>query len=77
MTTPLRRAVARRTEVPHRGRRLVVTLLPGDLIELRPERCRRGEVVSLAGVYDFAVKCRVAAERWKREQARRAKRGGR
>lgn len=77
MTTPLQKRVARRTEAPHRGRRLVVTLLPGDLISLRPERCRGEEIVSLAGVYDFAVKCRVTAERWQREQARRKGRGGR
>ncbi len=77
MTTALTKRVKRRTEAPHRGRRLVVTLYPGDMIGLRHERCRTEELVSLAGVYDFAVKARVAAELWKRREARRAKRGGR
>mgnify|MGYP000940689843 CR=1 FL=1 len=73
--SPLKKRITRRAELPHRGRRLVVTLYPGDMIGLRHERCRAEEVISLAGVYDFAVKTRVANERWKRMQERRAKRG--
>ena len=61
--TPLKKAVRRRTEAPHRGRRLVVTLMPGDVIGLRPERTRREEYVSLAALYDYAVKARVLSER--------------
>lgn len=75
MTTPLTKKVKRRTLAPHRGRRLVVTLYPGDLIGIREERRRQEEIISLAAVSDFAVKLRVANERWQREQARRAKRG--
>lgn len=74
MTTPLQKKVVRRALAPHRGRRLVVTLYPGDLIGLRHERCRAEEVVSLAGVYDFAVRMRVERERWKRAQERKARR---
>lgn len=77
MPTPLQKKVVRRAEIPHRGRRLVVTLYPGDLIGLRHERCRAEEVLSLAGVYDFAVRMRVERERWQRAQERKAKRGRR
>ena len=77
MTTALSRKVKRRTEAPHRGRRLVVTLYPGDMIGLRQERRRTEEIISLAGVYDFAVKARVAGELWKRAQERKARRRGR
>lgn len=74
MTTPLKKAVRRRTEAPHRGRRLVVSLLPGDVIGLRPERTRREEFVSLAAIYDFAVKARVLSERAAKMAARKGRR---
>ena len=74
MTTPLRKVIKRRGELPHRGRRLIVTLYPGDMIGLRPEKTRQEEVTSLAGVYDFAVKCRVAKEMWDKKQSRKVKR---
>ena len=61
--TPLKKSVKRRTIAPHRGRRLVVTLMPGDVIGLRPERTRREEFYSLAALYDLAVKTRVLSER--------------
>lgn len=74
MTTPLARPVTRRCTLPHRGRRLVVTLVPGDVLELRPERTRRAEYLPLAAAYDLAVKMRVAAERADRARRRKARR---
>ena len=68
--TDLLNRLARRTLAPHRGRRLVITLEPGDLIGLRMERCRQTEYVPAATIYDFAVKLRVA---WERANKRRAK----
>lgn len=58
-----RKPVARTTVLPHLGRRIVVTLERGDIIGLRPERCRRVEFVPAGAIYDLAVKLRVAAER--------------
>ena len=74
MTTALAKPITRRTVGRHRGRRLVVTLQPGDLLELRPERTRRAELVTLAAVYDLAVRMRVAGELAERRAARKAKR---
>lgn len=73
MTTELKKNVSRRCLIPHRGRRLVATLAPGDLLILRHERRRQEEVVSLAAVYDFAVRSRVAREKWEKMQARKAR----
>ena len=39
--TDLNKPVSCRSIVPHRGRRIVVTLAPGDVIGFRPERTRR------------------------------------
>jgi len=61
--TDLKRAVRRRTIGLHRGRRIMVSLEPGDMLALRMERCRQTEYVSLAAIYDYAVKARVLAER--------------
>ena len=61
--TDLKRAVRRRTIGLHRGRRIMVSLEPGDLLGLRQERCRHTEYVSLAACYDMAVKMRVLSER--------------
>jgi hypothetical protein len=69
--TPLSKPIFRRCSLPHRGRRIVVGLEPGDVITLRPERTRQEECVPIAAVYDLAVKMRVAAER--AEKARKKK----
>ena len=61
--TDLKRAVRRRTIGLHRGRRIMVSLEPGDMLALRMERCRQTEYVLLAAIYDYAVKARVLAER--------------
>lgn len=49
---------------PDRDRRIVITLVPGrdgiaDLLQLRPERTRRPETVSVADVYRYALRCRI------------------
>ena len=61
--TDLRKPVRRRTIGLHRKRRIIVSLEPGDLLALRQERCRQTEYMSIAAIYDFAVKARVLAER--------------
>lgn len=71
MTTELKKAVRRRTIGTHRGRRIMVSLEPGDLLGFRQERCRQVEYVSIAAIYDFAVKARVAFERAQKRKARR------
>lgn len=55
--------VARITMLPHRGRRIIVTIEGGDLIGLRLERCRQVEYASIAAMYDYAVKSRISSER--------------
>lgn len=75
--TPLHKPVTRKTDAHVRDqgkeRRIIVTLYPGKgTLGLRPERTRREELVSLAAVYEFAVKMRVQYEQ--REQALRKKR---
>ena len=61
--TDLKRAVRRRTIGLHRGRRIMVSLMPGDVLGLRQERCRRTEYLRLPALYDYAVKARVLGER--------------
>lgn len=64
-TTPLNRPVKRatRTEMSFRGkrRRLIVTLLPGDLIELRPEGCRERRQLPLSDVWNRAGRLQMLA----------------
>lgn len=56
---------------PDRNKRIVVTLHPGGLIELRPERTRRAEKMHLVDVYRYALRCRV--NRGQLEKARERK----
>lgn len=71
---PVRRSTATTVHDQGKHRRLVVTLYPGDVIGLRPEKTRREEFTSLAAVYSLAVKQRVARQRAERAQRRRGKR---
>ena len=68
--TDLRKPVRRRTIGLHRGRRIMVSLEPGDMLALRMERCRQTEYVPLAAIYDYAVKARVLAERNQRRKTK-------
>ena len=59
--TPLRKRVQRRTMAPVRGgRRVVVSLLPGDVLSFREERTRTEYPLSIAGAYTYAVRLAVA-----------------
>ena len=39
--TDLKKPIKRRTLAPHPGRRIVVSLLPGDVLSFREERTRK------------------------------------
>lgn len=62
-----------------RDRRIVVTLIPGngkdvpDLMELRPERTRRGEVVAIEDVYHYAIRCRINKGQLEKARATKAR----
>ena len=76
--TSLSKAVSRRTARPfmHYRRRLVVTLLPGDVLAIRLERERESRAVStsIALLYQQLVTRRAASEARERAEARRNKR---
>lgn len=72
--TELTKRVKRRTLAPHRGRRIVVTLEPGDLIGFRLERTRRTWYTTLGACMDMAVRQTVVAERREKANARKARR---
>lgn len=93
--TPLNKPLSRKTGTelggnfgPDRGKRLVVTLIPGrpgdggrepipDLIEVRPIGTRRGERIAVMDVYQFALRCRVNRDlltRAREAKARKAER---
>ena len=69
----LRRAVKRRTvePVPAARRRLIVALMPGDVIGFREERRRRWYLAPIGKVYGQVVRWTVDAER---SEARKGKR---
>lgn len=69
--TDLKKPVRRRTVGLHRGRRIMVSLEPGDVLGLRQERCRQTEYLSLPALYDYAVKSRVLSERAAKQKARK------
>lgn len=54
-----------------RGRKLIVTLLPGDMLVLRPYRTSRPEYIRLSDVYDVALRSRVLSERMQKLNAKR------
>ena len=69
--TDLTKRVKRRTIAPHRGRRIVVSMLPGDVLSFREERTRKEYLLSIVGAYTYAVMLEV--ERRKREKAAKRK----
>jgi hypothetical protein len=75
--TPIGRPVRRVSLIPHRGRLLVATLGPGDILTLRPKGRRAAEVLSLGWCYDQAVIRRVMSEKARKKAERKAKREGR
>ena len=74
--TPLLKPVTRRALRPfmHYGKRLVVTLEPGDLLSLRLERDRSGVSIPLAELYRQLIAREVAARRAEKQKERAAKR---
>jgi hypothetical protein len=56
--------------MPYRGRRIVVSLEPGDLLGFRLERTRRTEYLTVAGCYERAVIVRVAHEKAEKRKAK-------
>lgn len=69
--TDLDKMVKRRGRIPYRGRRIVVSLEPGDMLGFRLERTRRTEYLTIAGCYERAVMIRVNAERMEKRKARK------
>jgi len=61
--TDLTKRVKRRTIGMHRGRRIVVSLHPGDVLGFREERTRTEFLLSVEGAYTYAVKLEVARRR--------------
>ena len=72
--TDLTKRVKRRTLTPYRGRRIVVSLLPGDVLGFREERTRREYLLSIQGAYVYAVGLEVERRRREKAAARKAKR---
>ena len=68
--TDLRKRVKRRTVGQHRGRRIVVTLHPGDVLGFRQERLRREFILSVGGAYDYAVMLEVERRRREKREKR-------
>lgn len=81
MATELNKRLKRVTQEAVRNggkpRRLVVTLYPGDTVGIRQQGCRKEEFISIASVYFYAIRNRVAVERMEKAKARKAKRGAR
>ncbi|MCC7375419.1 MAG: hypothetical protein IT581_12260, partial [Verrucomicrobiales bacterium] len=84
--TPLRKPITRSTAVEldghfgtDRGKRLVVTLIPGrpgapDMIELRPLGTRRAERIAVMDVYQYALRSRVSRDLLAKARAVKARR---
>lgn len=49
----------------------MVSLEPGDVLGLRQERCHKTEYVSIAAIYDYAVKARVISERLQKRKEKK------
>ena len=73
--TDLTKRVKRRSFASYRGRRIVVSLLPGDVLGFREERTRQEYLLSISGAYTYAVMLEVERRKRERAAARKAKRG--
>lgn len=72
--TDLTKRIKRRTVAPIRGRRIVVSLHPGDVIGFREERTRKEYLLSISGAYTYAVRLEVQRAKDEKAAARKAKR---
>jgi hypothetical protein len=72
--TPIKKPVHRRTVNPydHRCGRVVVSILPGDVLGFRWERTRTTFLLSVATAMRYAIRLKVEQER----RDRKAKKGG-
>jgi hypothetical protein len=77
--TDLRKTIRRRTvrAASNRGKRFVVSLHPGDLIELREERSKTGFTLPLEAVFELAVRAEVRRIDRERKEAKKTKKGSR
>lgn len=73
--TELRKTVVRRSASPydHKRRRIVVMLMPGDVIGMREERTRRVFSAPLARVLRQMIVWNVDADRAAKKAARKAR----
>jgi hypothetical protein len=66
MTTKLHKPVHRETEATIRDgskqRTVIVSLLPGDVLSLRPKGTQRAELIAVSTVWMYALRLRVAAQ---------------
>lgn len=69
--TDLKNKVRRRTISAHRGRRIVVSLLPGDVLAFREERTRREFLLTINAAYTYAVKLDTVERRMREKAAKR------
>jgi hypothetical protein len=75
--TDLLKPVRRRGTRPNHiisGRRFVVTLQPGDMLSIRPERTRTAYTVALETIYIHAAQLHADKERARRAADRKQKR---
>lgn len=69
--TDLEKPVTRRCATTRDGgKRIVVAMLPGDLLALRRERERKTYYYPIGAVYSLAVKAHVAASKKEKARAR-------
>lgn len=68
MTTKLLKKVSRETVLEHRGRKLVISMLPGDLIEIREKGRQTREILTIGGAFDYAIITRVAHEKFAKKK---------
>ena len=62
---------------PDRHKRIILTIHPNGLLELRPERTRRSETIDIVDVYRFAMRCRVGRTQLEKARERKAKKAER
>ena len=68
--TPITKTVKRRTVGSHRGRRIVVSLHPGDVLGFREERTRKEYTVLISSAYIYAVRLEVERRAREKREAR-------
>jgi 1-acyl-sn-glycerol-3-phosphate acyltransferase len=73
LTKQIRRLSAATVRDAGKLRRLVVTLLPGDLIGIRPEGTRRTEYVSIGACHALGMRQRIQTERADKARAKKAR----